>query len=88
MTLEIKLKYLEEKLQLENDLVNPELWHSLFLRDGARKETARLILKLIKTIYNVFEKRLQLNFGRLATHYENFLNKHYPLPTEHFIRGI
>ena len=86
-TLEENLKYLSESLGLETDLVNPEQWHLLFLQDGARKETARLVLKLIKASFNVFERKLRLNLGRLTGHYENFLSKHYPLPTDHFIPG-
>ncbi len=86
-TLEKNLKYLAKNLELESDLVNPEQWHLLFLQDGARKETARLVLKLIKATFNVFEKKLQLNLGRLTGHYENFLFKNYPLPSDHFIPG-
>lgn len=87
-TLEKKLRHLAENLELESDdLVNPEHWHLLFLQDGARKETARLVLKLIKTTFNVFEKKLHLSLGRITGHYEGFLINNYPLPNDHFIPG-
>ncbi len=87
-TLEKKLRHLAENLDLESDdLVNPEHWHLLFLQDGARKETARLVLKLIKTTFNTFEKKLHLSLGRITGHYEGFLINNYPLPNDHFIPG-
>ena len=86
-SLENTLKYLENNLNLSQDIINSQDWFPLFQSPNSRKEIAQRILILIETLFTEFEQKSQLKFERPTKHYNNFLDNYYPLPRDHFIRG-
>jgi len=85
--LENRLDYIEKHTSVKSTLVNNGRWHSLFLDIGSRKEIANLIWELSEGVFKYFEDKLGVPFERPSGHYKAFLEKYYPLPIEHFIRG-
>jgi hypothetical protein len=85
--LQAGLKNIQTRLSISGEIVDFTRWNSLYLQADSKRDAARLLLSLIEAVFAGFQRQLELPFDRLSAHYQTFLERFYPLPTEHFLPG-